>query len=153
MLVKKNWMFVDPIFRTLTWPRILFNFYLRERKQRRFVDRRSAVAQQRSLYPPFQRRKSRKRAKNRFGMEPSSGISVVDLQSPKEHKSAKEYVNFERPSINAIKLRKKKKPFSATNVGVIFKPNSFMEKNILKSEKSKRDAKKQQLLNRKKSHC
>ena len=108
------------------------------------------MAQQRSLYPPFQRRKSRKRAKNRFGMEPSSGISVVDLQSPKEHKSAKEYVNFERPSINAIKLRKKKKPFSATNVGVIFKPNSFMEKNILKSEKSKRDAKKQQLLNRKK---
>lgn len=78
-------------------------------------------------------------------MEPlSNGVNVVDLQSPKEHKSANVCVNVERPSINAMKLRKKKKSCSATNIGVIFKPNNFMEKNILKSEKSKRDAKKKQ---------
>ena len=108
------------------------------------------MAEQRSLYPPFQRRKSSEQAKNRFEMDSSSSVSVVDLQSPKEHKSANAYVNSERPNINAMKLRQKKKSFNATNVGVIFKPNTFMEKNILKSEKSKRNAKKQQLLNKKK---
>ena len=67
-------------------------------------------------------------------------VNVIDLQSP-EKDEQKDFIalNMERVHVskaNMMKMRNiRRKNKSSTKVGVLFKPNEFMDNNLLKSER------------------
>ena len=66
-------------------------------------------------------------------------VNVIDLQSP-EKDEQKDFIalNMERVHVskaNLMKMGRRKNKLPSTKVGVLFKPNEFMDNNLLKSER------------------
>ena len=101
MLVKKNnWMFVDPIFRHINMATGPYSISIFANENNAGLSTEGAVARNVRCIHRFNAAKVES-GKERFGMEPSSGISVVDLQEFRERtQKRKQFLNFEE-SINA----------------------------------------------------